>query len=288
MEKITDLKQMHDWVCAARLSGKTVGVVPTMGALHEGHLSLVDAARANCDAVVTTIFVNPTQFAPTEDLSQYPRPLELDLEQLNARSVDVAFCPSDGDVYPKGFSTYVEPPAIALPFEGAFRKSHFRGVATIVLKLFQMVPADKAFFGQKDYQQTLVIKKMVEDLNLPVEIVVCPIVREPDGLAMSSRNLYLSEEERSRATALYRGLDQVCSEIEAGASIHDAVTSGRNIISSNVDELEYLNVVDAHTLLDVDKEPQQSGSSNLIALVAARVGTTRLIDNLLINKITDQ
>ena len=176
----------------ARADGKCIALVPTMGALHEGHLSLVRAAQEQCEYVAVTIFVNPTQFAPTEDFSQYPRTIEEDLQALRDLNVDLVFMPEKDHLYPEGFSTYVLPPAVADPLEGQFRPEHFRGVATIVLKLFNLLPADIAFFGQKDYQQCQVIRRMVEDLNVPIEIQSCAIIREADGLAMSSRNRYLT------------------------------------------------------------------------------------------------
>lgn len=279
MQTITSAREMYDRVKQAQADGKTVGVVPTMGALHEGHLSLVEAARSECDFVVTTIFVNPTQFAPGEDLEKYPRPLDQDLAKLRERAVDAAFCPDEKEVYPPGFSTYVDPPAISLPLEGQSRTNHFRGVATVVLKLFHMVPAECAFFGQKDFQQTLVIKKMVTDLNLPVKIVVCPIVREPDGLAMSSRNAYLSPEDRERAIGLHQCLAQTKQDIEEGMAVDQAIQKNKLVLATAVDELEYLEVVSTESL-----ERPGDTCSDLVALVAARVGSTRLIDNMLINR----
>lgn len=188
----------------ARESGKRVGLIPTMGALHEGHLSLVRRAKEICDLVAVTIFVNPTQFAPSEDLAKYPRTLDADLEKLLSVGTDFVFTPESSTIYPPGFSTYVEAPAVAAPLEGAFRPGHFRGVATIVLKLFNLVPADIAFFGSKDYQQLAVIRTMVHDLDVPIRIEGCPTIRESDGLAMSSRNRYLNGEERSRALGLWQ------------------------------------------------------------------------------------
>lgn len=281
MKVITPIQEMYELVQIARQSRRLVGVVPTMGALHEGHLSLVQAARAECDYVVTTIFVNPTQFAPQEDLDQYPRPIESDLEKLKDLGVDAVFCPTNAEIYPAGFSTYVDPPAIAHPFEGTSRQHHFRGVATIVLKLFQIVPADAAYFGQKDFQQTLVVKKMVEDLNLPIQIKVCPIVRDADGLALSSRNVYLSPEERQRALSLNRILDQIRREILAGAEVPSTLAASQKSLAREVDELEYLALVDASTL-----EPLDALTGTGVILVAARVGNTRLIDNLLIEQLS--
>ena len=197
---------MREAVRAAQAAGKTVGFVPTMGALHEGHLSLVDAARAECDLTVVSIFVNPTQFGPKEDLSRYPRDLDGDLRLLGGRGCDLVFAPTVEEMYPAGFRHVGRRRALGRELEGEYRPDHFRGVATVVLKLFQIVPAERAFFGRKDYQQTLVVRQMVADLNVPIEIRVVPTVREPDGLAMSSRNAYLSADERRRALALSQSL----------------------------------------------------------------------------------
>jgi pantoate--beta-alanine ligase len=198
---IHDPAEMQRTVLALRRQGLRVGLVPTMGALHAGHISLVARGKQNCDRVVTTIFVNPTQFAPHEDFGKYPRTLPTDLELLAAADCDYVFAPTNEAMYPPGCSTFVDPPAVATPLEGVCRPGHFRGVATVVLKLFGIAPADCAFFGQKDFQQAAVIRQMVRDLNVPIEIEVCPIVREADGLAMSSRNRYLSPAERQQATA---------------------------------------------------------------------------------------
>jgi pantoate--beta-alanine ligase len=194
LQKITRGADIRAAVWHAQQSGKTVGFVPTMGALHEGHLSLVDAARAECDVVAASIYVNPTQFGPSEDFEKYPRPVQRDLELLDGRGCNFAFVPKPSEMYPAGFDTWIDVGRVAAPLEGAARPGHFRGVATVVLKLFQLVPADFAYFGRKDYQQTLVVKRMVEDLNLPTAVRVCPTVRESDGLALSSRNAYLAPD----------------------------------------------------------------------------------------------
>lgn len=247
-----------------------------MGALHEGHLSLVAASNRECDFTVVTIFVNPTQFAPHEDFAKYPRTLEADLEKLAAFKVDAVFAPSNEEMYPPGFSTYVEPPAAASPWEGECRPGHFRGVATVVLKLFHAVPADVAYFGHKDYQQSVVIRRMVEDLNLPIEIRVLPTVREPDGLAMSSRNVYLSPQERQRALALSRSLqlaEQSTTQGERSAkTLRERMLE--TLHSGGVTDIDYVAIVDPETLAPVD---ELTGPA--VALIAARVGTTRLIDN---------
>ena len=212
---VTTVAELRDALTPVRSQAKTIGLVPTMGALHDGHLSLVRASRAECDFTVATIFVNPTQFGPAEDLARYPRPLARDLELL-AEGADLVFVPDAKEVYPPGFDTWVEVGSVVKSLEGASRPGHFRGVATVVLKLFNMVAPDVAFFGQKDYQQSLVIRRMVADLNLPIAIRVCPIVREADGLAMSSRNAYLSPAERMRALALSQGLQAARARWAAG------------------------------------------------------------------------
>ncbi len=263
-------------VQSAHAAGKKVGLVPTMGALHEGHLSLVDASRAQCDVTVVTIFVNPAQFEPTEDFEEYPHSMEADLAALAARGVDLVFAPTREEIYPPGHSTYIEPPQAAEPLEGACRPGHFRGVTTVVLKLFNLVPADFAFFGQKDYQQSVVIRRMVEDLNVPIRIRVCPTVREPDGLALSSRNRYLNPEQRKRALSLSRSLKLAAKLVEHGeqdaAAILDAM---RNVMTdAGVDEIDYVALVDPETLASLPAPRRPA-----VALVAARVGQTRLIDN---------
>ena len=201
---------------AARREGKSIGLVPTMGALHAGHVSLVEASAARCDFTVVTIFVNPTQFAPNEDFRKYPRTLESDLAALAGHGVDLVFTPPTDEIYRPGHATYVEPSGPALPLEGRCRPGHFRGVATIVLKLFNLVQPDVACFGRKDYQQSLVVRRMVDDFDLPIEICVCPIVREADGLALSSRNVYLDAEARRRALVLSRSLRLADELVEAG------------------------------------------------------------------------
>src|SRR5262245_13341024 len=224
-----------------RLS-KHVGLVPTMGALHEGHLSLVQAARERAEVVVATIFVNPTQFGPNEDFSKYPRALEADLAALAAASCDYVFVPSREEMYPEESSTFVEPPAVSQPLEGVCRPGHFRGVATIVLKLFQIIPADLACFGQKDYQQAQVIRRMVADLNVPIEIVVCPIIREPDGLAMSSRNRYLSPAERQQALALSQALGEAERLFATGEIESETIVAAmRNILRrAGITRIDYV------------------------------------------------
>ena len=270
---IDDLRQA---ITAARRGGRRIGVVPTMGALHEGHLSLVAAAEKECDFVVVTIFVNPTQFGPNEDFSRYPRTWESDLQLLGAHQVDVIFAPETKAMYPDGVATSVKVEGVALPWEGACRPGHFDGVATIVLKLFNLVQPDVAYFGRKDLQQSLVIRQMVRDLDVPVEVSVCPTVRESDGLALSSRNRYLSREERLAARALSRALRRGAELVQQGtrnasrvlAVMHD------DIAQSPLVRLEYLAIVDPRTMSEVAELDTLA-----YAIVAARVGNTRLIDN---------
>jgi len=264
----------------AQASGKRVGLVPTMGALHEGHLSLVDASRAECDVTAVTIFVNPTQFGPGEDLAKYPRMLDDDLRLLSARGADIIFTPAEKEIYPGGFSTFVEPPAIALPLEGKCRPGHFRGVATVVLKLFHLLPANIAYFGQKDYQQTRVVQDMVRDLGVPTEIRVCPTVRETDGLAMSSRNKYLSTDQRLRAPALFRSLQLGESLIRSGESKVDTIRAAmlHELLTAGFAPVDYVAVVDPATLQDI-----ATVRPPVALLVAAKLGTTRLIDNWIVS-----
>jgi pantoate--beta-alanine ligase len=248
-----------------------------MGALHEGHLSLVRRAKSQCDVCVTTIFVNPTQFAANEDLSKYPRPLDRDLEMLAASGVDAVFLPTDALMYPQGFSTYILPPAVGLTLEGQSRPEHFRGVTTVVMKLFQIIPGDAAFFGRKDFQQLRVIEHMVRDLNVPIEIVPCEIVRETDGLAMSSRNRYLDDEQRVRALSLSRALKAAQNLVRAGETQAERIEAAMMSELRQCDRVDYAVVVDAETL-----QRFVTMSDRAVALIAARVGETRLIDNCLL------
>lgn len=260
-------------------NGQRVGVVPTMGALHDGHLSLVHLAKQSCEKVVATIFVNPTQFAPHEDFSKYPRTLERDLELLREAGCDYVFVPSRDEVYPSGFSTEVDPPAVARRWEGECRPGHFRGVATVVLKLLNMVPADVAVFGQKDYQQAAVIQQMVRDLNLGTEIQLGPIIRDPDGLAMSSRNRYLSPSERQRALSLSQSLAAAQLLINAGEM--RAATIAAMIgetLQPQVDAIDYIAIADGETL-----EPVETIGANTVILLAVKIGSTRLIDNCVVS-----
>ena len=260
-------------------AGRSVGLVPTMGALHEGHLSLVGRAKSECDVVLATIFVNPTQFAPHEDFSKYPRTLESDLAALAAANCDLVFVPSREEMYPPDASAFIEPPAVAQPLEGVFRPGHFRAVATVVLKLFNIIPADRAYFGQKDFQQALVIQRLVADLNVPVQVVVCPIVREPDGLAMSSRNRYLSSSERQQGLALSRALNAIREKVRLGER-DAALLKGEmqeTLEAAGIERVDYATIADPQTLAEVMRIERPA-----VALIAAFIGATRLIDNCML------
>jgi len=276
LELLPTCEQSQAFTRAHRAAGATVALVPTMGALHEGHLGLVRDGRRRCDLVVVSIFVNPTQFGPGEDFERYPRALEQDLEKLAAEGVAAVFHPAPEEMYPPGHSTFVEPPAVAARWEGERRPGHFRGVCTVCLKLFHAVSADVAIFGAKDYQQAAVIRAMVRDVNLPMEVAVSPTVRESDGLAMSSRNAYLSADERRRAPAIYRGLAALAEAVQGGER-DVAALEGRlaEALAAGVDRIDYAVVVDAGTL-----EPITTIARPALALVAAHVGGVRLIDNL--------
>lgn len=275
-ETITETRSA---IAALRAQGRTVGLVPTMGALHAGHLSLIRAARAVCDAVVVTIFVNPKQFAPEEDLAKYPRTFEADCELLQAEGVEVLFAPPVEEMYSPDETTLVEVEKIGDRLDGASRPGHFRGVATIVAKLFNIVAPDKAFFGQKDAAQVAVLRRMVRDLNFNLELVVCPIVREPDGLAMSSRNAYLLPDERNRARVLSRALRRIEERIAGGeADAAELIDVGLAVLAEEPEILlDYLRVVDPDTLEDI-----RGIEGGALIAVAARVGPARLIDNILV------
>jgi pantoate--beta-alanine ligase len=276
----TNPSEMHVLCRELRASsGLTLGLVPTMGALHAGHMSLVSAARADCDHVTASIFVNPTQFGPNEDFASYPRTFDDDCHKLESAGVGILFAPSATDMYPAGNTTFVDPGDIATRLDGASRPGHFRGVATIVARLFNIVAPDRAYFGQKDAAQVAVLRHIVRDLNLPVYIAVCPIVREPDGLAMSSRNRYLSTEERSRALILSRGL-ATAQQLSAGGETSAETLRAAILAVFATDpktRLDYAAIVDPNTLL-----PIPDTTHGALIAVAAFIGTTRLIDNLVI------
>jgi pantoate--beta-alanine ligase len=263
----------------ARSAARSVGLVPTMGALHDGHLSLVRAARRQNDVVITSVFVNPTQFGPQEDLNRYPRDLEGDLRKLKGETVDLVWAPSEEDVYPPGYQTFIRVEGLENRLDGASRPGHFRGVATVVAKLFHVCLPHRAYFGQKDAAQVAVVRRMVRDLNFPLEVVVCPIVREPDGLAMSSRNVYLSPGDRRAATVLYRSLCAVEARYAAGersgAVLQQYLTAG--VAAEPRARLDYAAVVNPDTL-----EPVETVTGAALAAVAAWFGGTRLIDNVLL------
>lgn len=272
----TDPVRIRDLVVEARRAGRRVGFVPTMGALHAGHASLVERAVAECDDVVVSVFVNPKQFGPREDLARYPRTLEADVTLVGEKGARWVFAPDASAVYPEGHATSVVVAAPAADFEGAVRPGHFSGVATVVCWLFQVVPADVAYFGAKDWQQTVVVRRMVADLAIPIEIDVCPTIREPDGLAMSSRNAYLSPDERRRAVALHEGLEAAAARWREGAEIAIVEEAIRAALLARDIAVDYARVVDPDTLLAPGPD------TAAVALVAGRLGTTRLLDNLLL------
>ena len=279
MQIIHTVAGLRSWSRAARQASKSVGLVPTLGALHEGHLSLVRAAKADCETVAVSIFVNPTQFGPNEDFALYPRTFEADCALLEAESVDVVFAPSIEEIYPSGAVTFVEVEGLSNRLDGASRPGHFRGVATVVSKLFIAAEPDRAYFGQKDAAQVAVLRRMVVDLALPVELRVCPIVREADGLAMSSRNRYLSPEERRQALVLSYALQVVERAALAGERQTAALIEAAKAAFAAEPEvrIDYIAAVDWATLLPVEKI-----APGTLFAVAAWVGKTRLIDNLVL------
>jgi pantoate--beta-alanine ligase len=264
----------------ARAQCRQLGLVPTMGYLHEGHLSLVRRARAECDNVAVSIFVNPTQFAPTEDFGSYPRDMQRDLELLQAEGVDMVFAPEADEIYPSGYGTFIEVQHVTEMLEGAARPGFFRGVATVVCKLLNITRPDRAYFGQKDAQQAVVVQKLVRDLNMPVEIVVCPTVREADGLAMSSRNAYLSPDERASAPVLYRALSEAKDAYETGERDAETLrrTMRRVLASEPLAQPDYVSAADPHTL----QELTQIGANGVLLSLAVRIGPARLIDNMVL------
>jgi len=264
---------------AGRHGGKRLGFVPTMGALHEGHLSLMRAAKGACDVVAASIFVNPTQFGPNEDLAKYPRSFERDCERLAKEGVDLVFAPANEEMYPQGVVTWVTVEGLSERLDGRSRPGHFRGVTTVVAKLFHIVEPDAAFFGQKDAAQVAVVRRMVRDLDFAVEIVACPIVREEDGLAMSSRNVYLGGKERKQALVLQRSLMRVKGVWEDGErDAKKLAAAGREEVAAGTPvRLDYFEIVDANTL-----EPVEDAVPGTLVAVAAFVGTTRLIDNVVL------
>jgi pantoate--beta-alanine ligase len=279
MQVLKTIVEVRAALKAARAhDGDVVGLVPTMGALHRGHLSLVARAKAECGVVAASLFVNPLQFGPNEDFDRYPRQFERDCELFEAAGVDLVFAPGVAEMYPQGATTTVDVGAIGSRLDGAHRPGHFLGAATIVAKLFHVTQPDRAYFGQKDAVQVAVLRQMVQDLNFPVELIACPIVRDEDGLALSSRNAYLSADERARALTIPRTLDAMRDEIAAGIVDVDFVLKAgmESIQRSGGIDLEYLEVVDSMTL-----EPVRVVGPGTLVAMAARVGKTRLIDNFL-------
>ena len=280
MKIINDPNEMQHFSRALRPSAKRLGLVPTMGALHEGHLSLMRMARAQSDCVAASIFVNPLQFGPTEDLAKYPRTFERDCQLLQAEKVDVLFAPTVEAMYPPGATTFVEVQGLSERLDGRSRPGHFRGVTTVVGKLFNIVEPDLAFFGQKDAAQVAIIRRMARDLNFDVQIVVGPIVREPDGLAMSSRNAYLNPQQRKQALVLNRALMRVQFLVDKGErNVQELLGAGKQVVSEEpAAKLDYFEIVDPEAL-----DPIADVTQGVLVAVAAWIGTTRLIDNLLLS-----
>jgi len=281
MEIVKRSSRMKSVMNRLRAERKKIGFVPTMGALHEGHLSLIQQAGKIADAVVLSIFVNPTQFGPNEDFERYPRDLPRDADYVSTMGVDYIYAPTNEDIYPPGFSTYVNVEGLGDVFCGRSRPGHLRGVATVMTIFFNVVRPDFVFLSQRDYQHSVIIRQLVRDLHMDAEVVVCPAVREPDGLVASSRNVYLNPEERRAATVIYRSLMKAAAMVESGerntARIIEAI---REVIQSEpLAQIDYTAVVDPDTLEPVD----EIGSSTVIAMVAAFIGATRLVDNIFLN-----
>jgi pantoate--beta-alanine ligase len=280
MKVAKTIESVRNLVKAARSKGKIIGLVPTMGALHIGHISLIEAAVKKCDFIVVSIFVNPTQFGPGEDFEKYPRPLKADLEICRKAGVDVVFAPSPQQMYPGENLTWVNVEKLTEQLCGQFRPGHFSGVTTVCAKLFNIVAPDIAFFGQKDAQQAIVIKQMVADLNMPLEIVVCPTVRQADGFAVSSRNQYLTRQQKKNAPLIYKSL-QKCQKL-----IADGVADSKTIINQMRKilqqapsiKIEYISIVDADTLQELKKI-----TGKVLTAVAVKIGSTRLIDNIVVD-----
>ena len=280
MEVVKTIGSVRRLVKAARSEGKTIGFVPTMGALHIGHISLIEEAVKKCDFVVVSIFVNPTQFGPAEDFEKYPRPIEADLKICEEHNVNLVFNPTPKEMYATQNLTWVNVEKLTEPLCGQFRPGHFRGVTTVCAKLFNIVAPDAAFFGQKDAQQAIVIKRMVADLNMPLEIIICPTVRQPDGLAVSSRNKYLTEQQRKDATNIYKSLQKCKEMIDAGFTDTKGIINQMSRILKRASpiEIEYVSMVDAETLQAIDKV-----AGKILAAVAVRIGSARLIDNIIVD-----
>ena len=276
---IRDRNAMRNLILTNQKMGRRIGFVPTMGSLHAGHTSLVDRAVAECDDVVTSIFVNPSQFGPQEDFEQYPRDFDTDFNLLAQHEVRWIFAPDVHEMYPPGDSTRIEISGPAKPYEGQLRPGHFSGVATIVLRLLQSAPAHSVYFGAKDWQQVLVVRQMVHDLGLDVEVMTCPIVRDKNGLALSSRNAYLSESERTRAQTIYSALQQAEKNWCRGLAIDKIEQNVRDMLSAKEIRIDYANIVHAESLKKIS---EMSRNTPAIFLIACHVGSTRLIDNILL------
>lgn len=280
MEVAETIRSVRRFVEVARKEGKRIGLVPTMGALHAGHISLIVRATKECDYVVVSIFVNPTQFGPGEDLENYPRPFETDMEICRKAGVDVVFAPSPEQMYPAEKLTWVTVEKLTCGLCGRSRPTHFRGVTTVCTKLFNIVGPDVAYFGQKDAQQAIVIKRMVADLDMPLEIVICPTIREPSGLAISSRNQYLSDQQKTDATCIFRSLERCRQMIEAGETDTQKIIAGMEEIIRQVPaaQIEYVSIVDAETLEEIDHI-----SGKILAATAVKISPARLIDNIIVD-----
>ena len=276
---IRDRNAMRNLILTNQKMGRRIGFVPTMGSLHAGHTSLVDRAVAECDDVVTSIFVNPSQFGPQEDFEQYPRDFDTDFNILAQHEVRWIFAPDVHEMYPPGDSTRIEISGPAKPYEGQLRPGHFSGVATIVLRLLQSAPAHSVYFGAKDWQQVLVVRQMVHDLGLDVEVMTCPIVRDKNGLALSSRNAYLSESERTRAQTIYSALQQAEKNWCRGLAIDKIEQNVRDMLSAKEIRIDYADIVHAESLKKIS---EMSRNTPAIFLIACHVGSTRLIDNILL------
>ena len=279
MEITKTIEEIRGMVKAARSKGKKIGLVPTMGALHVGHISLFEAAAKNCDFVVVSIFVNPIQFGPGEDFEKYPRPMEADLKICREAGVDVVFAPEPEQMYPAENITWVNVEKLTEPLCGRSRPGHFRGVTTVCAKLFNIIAPDAAYFGQKDAQQAIVIKRMAADLNMPLEIVICPTVREPNGLAVSSRNQYLTEQQKKDAAHIYKSLQTCRRLIDAGTTETRQIIAEMQKILQQIPsgQIEYVSIVDAETLDSIEKI-----EGKILAAVAVKLGPARLIDNIIV------
>jgi pantoate--beta-alanine ligase len=284
VETIRTIAWMKESARQARGEGRIIGLVPTMGALHAGHIALVERAKRDCSQVIASIFVNPKQFGPKEDFAKYPRTLEADSERLSAAGVDALFLPDAAEIYPSGFRTYINVDRLSERLEGRSRPGHFRGVATVVLKLLEIVQPNFAYFGRKDAQQVRIISQMARDLNLDAEIIVCPIVREPDGLALSSRNAYLNAEERRAATVLHRALRAAKAELTAGTrdSLHLQAVLRKVLEAEPLAAVDYAEIVDADAF-----EPITRIARPCYIVLAVFIGKTRLIDNLYLEPVGD-